>query len=364
VRRRANDIKDDLKVAALNVASVSGFTPSSGTLTLHNPPATGLNITEENAVEVILFESKPRLLSSIFSDAPVKIYARAVATVVGGSPACVLGLANTDPTMVGAITVTGSASVTLNNCNASTNSAGASSFYLQGSGKLHADCASTVGGADTGAGLNLECGSEVITQAPPVMDPYRNAPWPTPTVQCKQETKSNVTTIWIETGHTVATCNLSGLKGEVKIGKGRYVIPSGGEFSAEAQAKVTGTDVTFFFKDSAKLNINGSADLILSAPTASTDPYGGILFFGDSTPQAEGLTHQMLGSSDSFLTGAIYMPKSNVIYQGTSTVAGSCLQIIANQVTFTGNTTIELGASCTGAGTKPLLTGQIIKIIE
>ena len=64
------------------------------------------------------------------------------------------------------MTVLGSAIVTLNNCTASTNSSGASSFYLDGHGKLAADCATTVGGADTGSGLNLTCNNgDVITSA-------------------------------------------------------------------------------------------------------------------------------------------------------------------------------------------------------
>lgn len=365
IRKRANDNQDNLKVAALRVATGSGFLPASGSLSLHNPPQTGPNTTQENAVEVILLETHPRLLSSIFSDEPVQIRARAVANLTGGSPACVLGLANTDPAMTGAVTVTGSANVKLTNCTASTNSAGASSFYLEGSGKLAADCATTVGGADTGSGLTLTCqdnGGDVITGAPPILDPYKNAPWPTPTGTCTRSVVSGVTTISAD-GREVY-CDLSNLKDTISIKPGRYVVPTGKVFSALAGAKISGTGVTFFFEGTARLDIAGHADLSLAAPTDPSDPYSGILFYGNATASAQGVTHQMLGSSGSVLTGAIYMPQSNVVYQGNSTISGSCLQIIANKVTFTGNTEIDLGASCAGAGTKPLLTGQIVKIVE
>jgi hypothetical protein len=281
----------------------------------------------------------------------------------------VLGLGNTDPFMSGAVTVSGSAIVTLTDCTASTNSGGASSFYVAGSGQMTADCATTVGGADTTLGLTLTCqdnDGDVITQAPPVLDPYKDVPWPENVSPCNQPTPDETgKKIYDPGGSTNAvSCDLTNLSGTIHFNPGRYVIPNGASFSAQAGTKITGDDVTFFFEGSAKLDIAGHADLILSAPDDPTDPYAGILFYGNRTASAVGIQHKMLGSSGSALTGAIYMPLSEVVYQGNSTISGTCLQIVADKVTMTGNTEMSLGSSCAAAGTKPLLTGQIVKLVE
>lgn len=367
VRKRASDHQAHLATTALTVATSSGFRPATGALALHNPPQSGSHTTDASAVEVILVESHPRLLSSIFSKEPVKIQARAVAKLTGGHPACILGLAHTDPAMAGAITVTGSSAVTLSNCSASSNSVSEQSFYLEGSGQMTADCASSVGGADTASGLKLTCqdnGGEVITYAPPVPDPYKDVPWPVSSGLCTSSSSGGITTISSGGPDRAVYCSLSNLKGTIKFDPGRYIIATGQDFSAQAGATLSGEGVTFFFEGQARVDIAGHADLHLSAPTDPLDPYAGLLFYGEPSVNADGVEHKVLGSSASVLTGAIYMPRSTITYQGNSTVTGSCLQIIADQVTFTGNTAINLGSNCASAGTKPLLMGQMVKLVE
>jgi hypothetical protein len=272
--------------------------------------------------------------------------------------------------MEGAVTIDGSASVKLNHCTASTNSNHDKSFYLQGHGGLDATCATTVGGADTGSGLKLGCG-EVITGSPPVLDPYKDTKWPIANGQwCSTSTSPAKVKVYSSGGPQRAVyCSLSNLSGDIEFEPGIYVVPNGGAFSAQGNssvkgASIKGTDVTFAFEGDARFDIAGNADLALSAPTNSTHTYAGILLLGNSTSSAEGVMHKVLGTSNTVLSGAIYFPNSDIVYQGNSEINGSCVQILADQVTFTGNTELELGSSCTGAGTKPLLTGQIAKIVE
>ena len=87
-RNRAGDTRTAVEAAALNIATKSGFDAATGSLAVHVPPTSGALAGEANAVEVVATRTMPRLFSSIFSDEPVVLRARAVVQVSGGSKAC------------------------------------------------------------------------------------------------------------------------------------------------------------------------------------------------------------------------------------------------------------------------------------
>jgi Flp pilus assembly protein TadG len=369
VRKRAGDTQEGMRLAASQIAASSGL-PRSGTgagststnVTVHNPPVSGLLTGRSEAVEVILLESRARMLSSIFSNDPVQISARAVARVMGGSPACVLGLSETKPATV---EVSGSSSATLNGCSVAVNSVQQNAYYMPNSSAyLSADCVSTVGGSAVKSTsedvLNLKVCDSVQENAPVTLDPYASVPEPVP-ASCRARTTFKNTTVPNASG--VECFEGLTLSGTVKFSPGLYIINEG-ELSITG-GTIQGEGVTFFFTKNATAKLAGNPLITLSAPT--TGPYAGLLFFGarcDLEPTTCEEVFTVTGDNGSSIQGAIYLPGSAINFLGNSEASSSCLQIIADKITFTGHSTITMGAACDTAGTKPVLVGQVVKLVE
>ncbi len=383
VRKRVGDNQMGLNDAALRTAAASGFTPAYKdaatvtNITVNNPPSSGALVGKSSAVEVNLFETKPRLLSSIFLKDPVQIAARAVAQVVGGSPACVLALSETKPK---AVEVSGSTSVTLQGCSVVSNSVQADAYYMPNStAYLSADCVSTVGEASVKNAspdlLDLKTCSSVQENAPKALDPYADVAEPDySSIPC--ETTSTLTgDVYphytdARYGKVSRFCSKVTLKNVVTFHEGLYIIDetelvmNGGE--------IHGHDVTFFFSKNATAKLAGNPLIDLSAPTTDSSipelrQFSGLLFFGARCaldPTTCGEVFSITGASGSQIQGAIYLPGSAVDFLGNSTSSSSCLQIIADKVTFTGNSTITMGSTCSSAGTKTVLVGQVVKLVE
>jgi len=370
VRKRAGDSSTNLQATALNVATNSGFLSKVGNLALNIPPKSGSMIGRSDSVEVILLETHPRLLSSVFSKEPVNIASRAVAQIVGGSTACILALSKTAS---GAATISGSTAVTLDGCSVASNSNATDALLMSGNGgSLRTDCAFSAGGAVVG-NLTLTVCSSVSVNAPPAIDPYASVAQPVDFGPCDKNNKVGTPTgsksVQPDYQNPVGVrskCFLGGLdlKGTVTFDPGLYIINggdftvNGGDANSNTGASIIGQGVTFFLTNGATLKLTGNVTLSLSAPTSG--PFSGILFFGDRN--ATGVTHNISGTSGSTLQGAIYAAASVVNYRGNSSTTNGCTQIIANQVVFTGNSTLR--SSCAAAGTKDMLAGQIVKLVE
>jgi len=392
VRKRAGDSGTSLRTAATQVASASGFIPVmvdadpapgatqmvATNLTVNNPPLTGGAIGNSKAVEVILSETKPRLLSSIFSKDPIQISARAVAKVDGGSgsPACVVALSKTKSK---AVEVSGNTSVTLNDCSVASNSVQADAYYMPNStADLTADCITTVGGAsikDPSSGLlDLKVCSSVQEHAPGVVDPYADVPEPTvpPGSTCRGPTVSGsvpAPTNYNSTYDYYYAVYCNGIEvasnTTAEFPPGVYIITGGG-LKVNNKATLKGTGATFFFANNTTAEISGSAILNLTAPT--TGPFAGLVFFGASCEDSPLECNEVFringNSSTTTIKGAIYLPGSTIEFLGGTEATSSCLQIIADKITFTGNSEIKMGAACEGSGTKEVATGQVVELIE
>ncbi len=361
VRKRAGDTKSGMLAAATHVARESGL-PATGAIAVNSPPTSGALAGNGNGVEVVLTETQPLLLSSVFLSEPVKVQARTVVRIDANSHACVLALA---PTAPAAVKVAGSSSVTLNGCDVASNSNASDALSMDGSAKLTTDCAYTVGGAVTTSNLVLQkCGS-VQTQAPKTIDPYADLEEPAASGTCHSQSSFNADTTLTPT-HQSHPSGLpimrfcSGLKvtgGTITLKPGLYII-EGGDLAVNAGTTITGSDVTIYFTEKAGLKLNGGATINLSAPT--TGPYSGLLFFGSRSSTV--IANQVNGASGSTFDGAVYFPASGVEYAGRSGSTGGCTQIIGKTVTFTGNS--EVKSDCQAKGARPILTDRSIKIVE
>ena len=125
-----------------------------------------------------------------------------------------------------------------------------------------------------------------------------------------------------------------------------------------ATANVQGAGVTIYLKGTARLQVDGSADVLMSAPTSG--PYSGILFFGDRS--ALGGANIFNGTATSHLTGALYFPSQAVEYKGNFSGENGCTQVIADTVEWSGNTDIK--ADCTGAGFGGIPALLIVQLVE
>lgn len=370
VRLRAGDSKTAIDAATQSVATGSGFSTAVGTMQVNTPPLSGAKAGNAASVEVILTETRQRLLSSVLSNTPIVIRTRAVASIVPQSKACVLALS---PVASGAVTVTGSTTVSLTGCDVAANSNAADAFLMSGSSAgLSASCVYAVGGAVTTAGLSLNPCTATKTQAPVVRDPYANVPEPSAIGPCmnKNVGSPNGTTTLTPTDtqtsgvKSMRFCNGLDAKGTVNFSPGIYIIENGslsfngGDVNATANVSLIGQGVTFYLRSGADLKLGGSVSLSLSAPTSG--PYAGILFFGSRT--SAGASQTVSGNSGSTLQGAVYMPSSNVTFTGSSSTTGGCTQIVAATVTFTGNSNLK--SDCSAAGTRTIATNETVTITE
>lgn len=388
VRKRAGENGVPLRNAATQVASVSGFLPVMAdanpdpavtqpiatNLTINNPPLEGSFVGNTKAVEVILTETKPRLLSSIFSNEAVEIKARAVAKLDGGSPACVLALSEMKSK---AVEVSGNTSVTLNDCSVAANSVQPDAYYMPNStADLTADCVSTVGGASvknpTSGLLDLKVCDSVQENAPRVADPYADVPEPAITgwpCEPNRVVSGPISPHYTHPIYGPFSLYCTGIEvaanTTAEFKPGLYVI-TGRDLKVNDKATLKGSGATFFFANNTTASISGSAVLDLSAPP--TGMFAGLVFFGASCEGASTECEEVFkitgNSSTTSIKGAIYLPGSTIEFLGGTNASSSCLQIIADKVTFTGNSEIEMGAACEGTGTKTVLIGEVVKLVE
>ncbi len=369
VRNRAGDSDAGIAAAASSAAARAGFESTAGTVVVNSPPLGGPNAGDPASVEVILSETLPRLFSSIFTDVPLTISVRAVARVSGGSRACVLALS---PDAPAALTVSGSTTVEVVGCEVASNSTASDSVKMQGGARLTADCVHTSGEAIITSNLVMAACNSVKEHAPVVADPYAAVPEPEilmPSGNCGNPLDSPTVQAPMEIGHSSGmpvtyVCDVPPLKGEYEFAPGLYIIS--GEFKVNAGAQLRmqsppppgDNGVTFYFTDTARLTLNGTATINLRAPTSG--PYAGLLFFGDRDGTSG--TNIINGASGSTFDGAVYFSGSNVQYAGGAGSTGGCTQIIADTITFTGNSKVR--SDCVAGGSRPIMANQIVQLLE
>jgi hypothetical protein len=77
----------------------------------------------------------------------------------------------------------------------------------------------------------------------------------------------------------------------------------------------------------------------------------GIVIFGDRGMPAS-TTFKFAGGGSQIFGGAVYLPKGALSFSGGSGGSNNCTQIIADTITFVGNS--NLAVNCAAYGTKPM----------
>ncbi|QIK79526.1 hypothetical protein G7077_12020 [Sphingomonas piscis] len=293
--------------------------------------------TDANAVRVQMTYSRQLSFSSYFMSSVPVITANATATVVPSGDYCVVSL---ETEAVTGINATGSTRVNLG-CGMVTNSPDDQAAVATGNSSVTANPMAAVGqipaSDNWGAGTVLQ--PFTLAQA----DPFASVAAPVPSGTC-----SNVN-IGPQEDTTLAPGCYSGMtiKGKVVMSPGTYVI-DGGDFTVNAGADISCAGCTFVLTNRSTasaptigtININAGAELDLSAPDSSTNPFNGILFYQDRRAAANN-DITINGGANMTLKGAVYLPRANLKMDGNASMTTTCFLIAAKRVTFTGNSSID-----------------------
>ncbi len=362
VRRIQGDTAGQQKDAALYVAQSSG--PSAltlGDVTLNSPAASG-NYTNPQtpdwSMEVILQRRLPRLFSGIFSDAPVVIRGRSVISSKVVSTACILAL---DEKAKGAVSVVGSANVSIDGCWVGANSNATDAVDFTGAkGTLATDCVRSAGTVDLGGssststiattGLRLDECTAPLQSAAPMDDPYKDRMPPSHPGSCPGADGQSFGGVTLHCTNWTPSNNVTGI--HIFRNKAQMVI--NGENIASGSA-----GVTFYFESGSGPKITGNPTLDFSAPTEG-DAKGMLFWAADGNTELMKIT----GNNTSTFEGVFYAPDATIEWTGNGTLQG-CVQIIADKVTFSGD--LDTKINCPNGvpdGATPVATVLKVTIVE
>jgi Flp pilus assembly protein TadG len=342
---RAGLTHDQIVASATAAAQQNGFDTASGTITVNTPPTSGSN-QNDHSVEVLLTRNEQRFFTQVFSTSQVVSTARSVSTFVTASDACVLAL---DPIAPQAAEFQGNSTTTMTGCSVMANSLSSSAVYVQGSSQLTTPCVLTAGGVSNNGGLTETSCSSPMTNLPPVGDPLASLAEPAVTGNCRS---SNGATL--QAGRYCGGLTINNTK---SLNAGVYII-DGGTLKLNANAIVSGTGVMFYLANNATVQINGNAQINVTAATSGT--YSGILFFGSRSNAMA--TQTLNGTATSSMTGTIYFPTQEVDYLGNFTGANGCTHVISDKVYWSGNATV--GVDCSAYGMSDISVAAPVKLAE
>lgn len=319
-----------MQTSANTYASRNGYT---GTVTVYNPPNTGSYTADASAVQVVLEKSQPLLFSAIMLSSSVTIGAKATARGATVDEACVIAL---NTVINNATEITGSANVNLNGCGLAVNSSSASAMTVSGSGYFSAPSATIVG--DYNSTVSGMAVTNITTNAAAVADPYASLNIGTPGACVAGNTNQTISpSSTVTLTGTTTYCTGLDVRGTLNL-NGNTLYLRGGTLNANSTATITGTG-TIVLTDNAgsyaRINVNGSAAVTITAPTSGT--FKGLAIVQDRNAPA-GNDNSISGNSTSAIIGAIYFPVGDITYTGNSSlVSTNCTRIIAYTVYFSGN---------------------------
>ena len=339
---------------------VNNHVPLSGAPVVQNAPATGPYAGNNTAVRVQL-SARQQLTFLSFFISPPTMTVEATAAAIREGDFCMLSLEDGNTT---GITVNGNATIAIG-CGISANSRSAQAITADGSSRVTASPIMAVGGVPASAAYTS--GTQILPFAPVQVDPLAHLPLPAPT-NCTNGQLS------VQPGETRSigpgdVCyDGMDIKGTLNIQPNTTVYVNGGVFDLGSQAQVSGSNVTIVLTSTnatsnpasiATVNINGGAQLNLTAPTSGS--FANVLFYQD--PRATlGNSIHINGNSATRLQGAFYFPRANFTFNGTTGMVTECMQVVARRLNFSGNASI--GNSCSAAAAARSFRGTFVRLVD
>ena len=333
----------------------------------------------EDQVRVELKVQKALPFSSMFvENAPIIRAESVAASVPGPDEVCVLA---TD-TSVGAIglEIAGSSFLDLGECSLMANSKHPTKAASNGASSANGGQGSTVKAKSIMAAGGVQYSnswavSDYDPNSPPITDPFgpngdRTLPNPAPGDCTKNVntdmSKNNAYPMDRTTGpqadvagQVVCFNHGDGVKvqGELKLQSGVTYIVNGGDLTmTSTSSSLTCTGCTIILSNlsnpaaTGNINLTGGT-LSITAPTG-TGTYRGIALYQDRRATDSGGTGQnkINGNNGTSVTGVVYIANRSLQYNGGSDTNAPCLQIVGKRITFTGNSKMTIGSSCSGSG--------------
>jgi hypothetical protein len=317
---------------------------------INNPPASGPNAGNNQAVEVILSKPADLFFAQLFLPTPPTLIARAVAGIQASNN-CVTALTNSG---IG-INVKGGGSINAVNCGVYSNSSAGNAINVVGGGSIQAQYVKVVGGVSTSGGGTITSTNGISQGVSPAVDPYAGLQIPA----FSGCTKTNYSLHGTETISPGTYCGGISLvsNANLTLNPGIYIIE--GDFTASSQSTITGNGVTIIVTKKSSgsgygtVTFNAGLTANLTATSTPGDPFNGILFYGDRNAPASN-TNKLTGGLGSQLNGVAYFPSTSLEYSGQASSSGvPCFRIIAREVTFVGGSI--LGAGCQSSTGGPIV---------
>jgi Flp pilus assembly protein TadG len=315
--------------------------------------------------------------SSMFMSTPpiIKTTARG-ASVPGTDQYCVVSLEKTSKT---GITGSGNGSVEMD-CGMITNSPALNSAIAKGSSIMKASVIASVGGIQASGNWQVGKYDPYVAE---MKDPYATVGPDATEMACPAYNygsngkpvggsgpqpltdSTNVTNV-----HGGCFSNLSvGSGTTLTLNPGIYYVDAG---DVNIQGKLTGTGVTIVLTNQSaspdatigQFTMNAQAQLNLTAPT--TGEYKGIAIYQDRrATDGPSKNNIVNGGSAANVTGTLYFPSQELIYNGDGTTTAICTRFVTRRIIFSGNNTTsnKFAKDCPGTGQDPIEGGRLVRLV-
>lgn len=323
------------------------------TKTIEPPPTSGPFAGDAGAVRVTLSVQKKLGFSSIFMSAVPTITATATARLVDEGEYCVVALKKYGT----ALEIGGSSNVHMG-CGAISNSTDPL-VSVDTNGSAHNFVADPVAGAG-GMPSTINGVTDLDPFHPPLPDPFAGK-YSTDVPAGENCTNSNHPSKQNADGSMKPGCynNFNLTNGTTVLSPGTYYLNST-NISLSGQQRLEGTGVTLIFtgSDPGSISMNGESSMDLTAPTTGT--YAKMLMIQAANAD-EGNANLINGNNTTALDGAIYFPKGDLQFTGSSAQSTKCAMVVGLTVEFTGNTNIQ--NDTTGCTADQTVSGKAVRLV-
>jgi Flp pilus assembly protein TadG len=349
-----------------------------------------------SGVQVVLQQAQTTWFSALAGLNGVTIANRAVAIVTALDNPCmyILGRSpNGKSTLPKALSIIGSATLNATGCSICVDSTAADAVYEQGGSNavLIADALISAGGISLTGSVTPQLSHGAQVSAPPCADPYATGPnalthsflttgMPT-TPACKKTgttwsgncvVQGNLISVGDKlSANTQIAGGLSIKNGTVTLSSGTYWITDGDLTLQNSKGGLQCASCTVILTTAKStkgtvgaVTLDAQANLNLSAPSSGT--FANLALIQDSNGLPTGTTinspSNAQANASETLNGLVYFPDSALTFQGTPG-GGSCLMVVANQLTLQGNPSLSTtNCPTTGPGAKK--TVSTVALVE
>jgi len=254
--------------------------------------------------------------------------------------------------------VGGSNKLNLINCNLYSDSSASPSLNVNGSATVSANQVGVVGSV-SGAS-NITATNGIKTGMRPVADPYASvSPPPEPSCSSAKITvNSNGKNTSLNPGCFTGSITVNA-GATLNLNPGIYYL-NGANLSVAGNATITGTGVTLVFTGSGgswgTASIGSNANINLTAPSSGS--MQGIAIYGDRKMPV-GTAFNLTGGGTQNFGGAIYLPRANLSFSGGNGTTTSCTKVVADTITFTGSSNLQVNCAALGTAAIGSTTAQL-----